>query len=268
MIKRKGMPGRPGFHGQVQRITSYLGEGFTIGSVSAASVDAGSVPVIAHWRAPRSDGSGYLVMTSLAMEEGRWKPLEGTAVCTAQQENRVLGLLRFETSPGLPEGPRGAKACIAFRFSADHGSEVLAPGVRGAGGLQLENGLVVRVHGYLAGVRILRIRVPGAGVTTDYDSAPAPFGPRQGESGLHLTLSPLAVTPGKPAYVAFAIEVEEESRNGGLSGMMRRLRSARVIEESSAEGRVRLAWGSSLSLTTSTRTMPRGSWLAREGAAV
>lgn len=266
LIRSKGEPGSRSFRGQVQRTTTWLDERFCLGTVSADAMQDQAAPLIAHW--PSAEGSGradYVVALGLSEEGGSLKYLPGAVLCLAQNEGRVLGLLRFGLDGEDARAPEAPSGCLAFQFNRDADPEIVARGAPPEGRIGLKAGVVVRAHGMLCGVRVLQARVPGAKTSEAVVDLAAPHAHPEGETGLHLKFAPLKLAEGQEAYVAFALEVCEEKAGGGVPGLAGRLSSARVAAEPNLDGWVRLAWGASLSLETSTRVMPFRSWLTPPG---
>jgi hypothetical protein len=265
LVAGKGDPRDPGFRGRVQRITTYLGDRICLGTASAEESGGGvldmifPLPLIAHWPfVGMGDRSNYLAVMALEDREGVLRPMRGAVMCLAQNAGRVLGLLRFTAGPGCG----AVAACLAIRVNRDCDPEIVTPGGAGAG---LRQGTVIRAHGVLAGLRIIRTKVPGARVGEAVDERSTPGAPAEGETGVMITLAPVDPREGQESFVAFAIEIGEETALGGMAGMVSRLRSARIAREPDSKGRIRLAWGADLGLETSVRVMGVKSWLTAEG---
>ena len=289
LIESKGRPGTPGFLGQVQSVTTHLGRTFCLGSASAEAFGDQAQPLIAHWPgAERADRGNYFAAMALRERNGVLERFPGAVLCCAQHGGRVLGLLRFGADPEDRSAPEAARAVLAFQINADAAPEVVVHGavgpahgdasgvvgaVRASDGadppvdeaVPLHRGLVFRSNGILCGVRILQARVPGAKVTSAIRDLAAPGAGREGETGAHLILEPLALSLGQEAHVAFAVEICEETKSGGLGGLAGRLLAARVDAARSGHGRVRLAWGGNLTLEASTRVLDIKGWLDPEG---
>jgi len=283
LVTGKGDPRDPAFRGRMRRITTYLGDRFCLGTASAEEPGTGEpgplfpapdvakgdvglampAPLIAHWAfTGTGDRSDYLAVMALEEREGVLRPMRGAVMCMAQNQGRVLGLLRFAAGPGHESGPRATKACLAFRVNRDCDPEIVTPGGAGAG---LRQGTVIRAHGVMAGLRILRAKVPGARIGEAVDERPVPGSPAEGETGVVITIAPVELKEGQEAFVAFVVAVGEENALGGMAGMVSRLRSARVVREADSKGRIRLAWGADLALETSVKVMGAKSWLTAEG---
>lgn len=265
LLEHKGHPGRPGFFGSVKRIMTYLSENYCIGSVNCESLGGGAAPILAHWTSGRQDRANYLAVLGVAERAGQLDILPGAVMCSVQQEGRILGLLRFESGAD-GRAVRAGRGALAFQINRDCSPEVVAIGEQEPGPFRLDRGVIVRAEGILVGIRILRARLAGASVSARISEMPAPCAHPEGEVGMHLTLEPFSPVPGETAYAAFALEIGDEEAGEGVSGMTRRLRTARVADESPAEGTIRLAWGGTLSLSASTRVLPPNSWMSREGS--
>ena len=286
----------PGPGGRARKATTYLGRKYCLGTVSVETLTDRRAPVIAHWpkvplpagpqvpplagpqvpppggpqvpplagpRQDRHDAANYLAVLALREDEGRLACLPGAVLCTAQSAGRVLGLLRFGLDPagGLP--PPSGSACLAFQINNDASPELIFSGSPRSGSLGLSHGVVLRARGgVLCGIRIIRARVPGR-LSEALRVLPAPCAHPEGETGIHLIFGPVVLEPESEAYIAFALEVCEEADGGGIAGLVERLHGARLSREMG--DRVRLAWGSSLSLETSTRVLEFGSWRTRQG---
>ena len=263
LTANKGRPGVPGFTGAVQSITTYLEDRFCLGTVNAETQGDQAAPLVAHWPGAESGRACYFVGLALRVQEdGALAYLPGGVLCCAQDERRVLGLLRFELDPEDRTPPAARRAALAFHVGRDAAPEVLAPGGTGDD-LRLDQGAIIRAGGQLVGIRVLRARVPGARARGRLCERPAPHAHAEGEVGVHLALEPLALVEGQAAFVAFALEFAPASASGGEAALLERLRAARVAE--SPEGTVRLAWGSTLGLETSSRVLDCKGWLTREG---
>ncbi len=264
-VEHRGRPGRPGFHGSVKRITSYLSGNYCIGSVNCEPLNPESAPILAHWTSGRQDRANYLAVLAVLEREGAPEFLPGAVMCAAQQEGRVLGLLRFETDPA-GKAARAGRAALAFQINKDCNPEIMTLGEREAGPFRLDRGVIVRAEGILIGIRALRVKLPGAAISAEISEKPAPGAHPEGELGMHIALEPFSPLPGEPAYAAFALEIGDEEAGEGISGMTRRLRAARVADELPAEGMIRLAWGATLVLESSTRVLGPNGWMSREGS--
>ncbi|MEK7474787.1 MAG: hypothetical protein AAB152_04040 [Candidatus Coatesbacteria bacterium] len=277
LVESKGAPGTPGFLGQVQCATTHLAGLWCLGSASAEALGDQAQPLIAHWaNADRPDRGNSFAALALREHGGKLERFGGAVLCCAQHGGRVLGLLRFGLDPEDRSAPSAARAVLAFQVNADANPEVVVHGGSRAMPLApppdvdetvpLHRGIVFKSNGVLCGVRVLQARVPGAKVSSALRDLAAPGAGAEGETGAHLILEPVELALGAEAYVAFAVEVCEETRSGGLAGLAGRLLAARVDADRSADGRVRLAWGSQLTLETSVRVLDIKGWLDPEGA--
>ncbi len=265
LIESKGAPATPGFRGRVQRTTTHLTSRWCLGTVSADGQGDQTVPLIAHWPQPgRSDRADYFAALGCREKDGALEYLPGAVFAQAQHEGRVLGVMRFEPDPEDRTLPRAVRACLAFQMNADAAPEIVAHGAGGTG-VDFRKGVIFRASGMLAGVRVLQARVPGAAVTGAIRDLAAPHGHPEGETGAHLLLDPVSLTLGQEAYVAYAVEIGEEGAGGGVAGLVQRLMSARVAADDGPDGWIRLVWGSTLALETSTRVLDCRGWLTDEG---
>lgn len=266
LIESKGEPLTPAFRGVTQRITSFLGERFCLGTASAETQGDQAAPLIGHWpQAGRNTHGNYVAALALRERDGRLEYLPGGVLCFAQHEGRALGLLRFEASPEERADPDEAKALLAFQINADAKAEAIVLGARREGEVTFEQGIILRAEGMLAGIRVLRARVPGAKVSAVLRDLPAPHGPPEGEYGAHLLLEPLRVGRGDEAYVAFAFEMTPDLGASSVSALATRLAAPRVAASGGPDGWIRLAWGAGLSLETSTRVLDCRGFLTPEG---
>ena len=272
LVESKGAPGTPGFLGQVQTATTHLAALFCLGSASAEAMGDQAQPVIAHWAsADRPDRGNSFAVLGLRERDGRLERFGGAVLCCAQHGGRVLGLMRFGADPEDRSAPAAPRAVLAFQINADANPEVVVHGASsGAGGtddeaVPLHRGIIFRSNGVLCGARILQARVPGAQVTSALRELAAPGAGPEGELGAHLILEPVELALGQEAYVAFAVEVCEETKSGGLGGLAGRLLAAKVDADRSADGRVRLLWGAHLKLETSVQVLDIMGWLDPEG---
>jgi len=276
LVASKGAPGTTGFRGQVQTVTTHLAATYCLGSASAEAMGDQAQPLIAHWaQEERADRANWFTAMGLREKDGKLERFPGAVLCCAQHGGRVLGIMRFGADPEDRSAPVAARAVLAFQVNADAQAEVVAHGgVRGLPpvadaavdeAVPLHRGVVFRSNGVLCGARVLQARVPGAKVSSLIRDLAAPGAGPEGETGAHLILEPVALALGQEAYVAFAVEVCEETRSGGLGGLAGRLLAAKVDPERTGDGRVRLTWGAHLGLDASTKVLDIKGWLDPEG---
>ncbi len=266
LVASKADPHARGFTGTTQHTTTWLGARSCLGSVSAESMGDQAAPVLGHWpHAERLDAANYVSVTVLRERAGNLEYLPGGVLCTAQDGGRILGLLRFEADPEDRSWPAEASVRLAVHVNTDAQPGIIAHATEKDGSPRLGAGAVIQASGMLIGVRMIQVRVPGAKIRTAIEDRPGPHAHAEGETGLHLCLEPVRLAEGDEAYVAFALEMCDESAEGGLGGLIARLGGARVSGDRNRDGWVRLVWGGRLSLETSTKVMDVKGWLTGDG---
>jgi len=259
----KGNPGRPVFNGTVVRAVTWLGKKHCIGTLSASDMSGASHPFVAHWYGPERARTSHLACLVLREDGGVLTRFRGAVMCAAQEEGRVLLLVRFGLDPedrGLPKAP---VVKVAFLMNKDAQAEVVSPG---SGSLDLAQGAVVRSGDMYWGARLIKARMSKAVFSASIEELQAPEGPVGGETAVVFTMAPVDLSEGEVAWAAFSFQMGEEMEIGGIPGLVGSLRQARLAAEDPSGSQIRLAWGSTLGMETGVKVMDCRSWLAREGA--